>query len=543
MNKIKYDKGITLVALIITIVLLLILAVVTIGTVKESNIIKYAQTATNSFKVADEKEAIGIALSVWKLEEMNSKKTFKQVITEELGERVESVEGAEDGPLTVKFKATGNVYIVTKDGEEETDDKWKKIVEKFVKAYMTAMQLTDEEEIITVISTAEQNLKKDLEKENATFYYTFENIESIQPSGGLIVAYGERKILKVTIDESKKEDNFKIIDTGIEYNNEWIQKEFSYIDLFIAGLSNQDFSFDGNKYKIVSSSEQNKVILRNVDTSNLLQLEVYQEFLCKSIVDMDSELPQIYMLVLNGNESGEIPPELEKEQFVGKYVWYDYNNDTEKEKWWVLYNNEKEGLQIVSCQTIETMTFGDAYKNVSAILNSFNNAYNNVNSRCRSLVEETRYKESVRFFGSKTVNTDDITYNTTTYNINSKTYEDKTVSEEFNDDEERAKLLGISIPEERFRKTRIETYSTNGGYTRNLFEITQNNKVAGWSEYECVLALNVYSNGNAEVDTSSSATGTTTAKILPVVKLKSEVVIDATSGDGSENAPYSLKIN
>ena len=56
MNKIKKEKGITLVALIITIVVLLILAVVAIGAVKDSNIIGYAQNAAGSYNQAKANE-------------------------------------------------------------------------------------------------------------------------------------------------------------------------------------------------------------------------------------------------------------------------------------------------------------------------------------------------------------------------------------------------------------------------------------------------------------------------------------------------------
>ena len=45
------QKGITLIALIITIIVLLILAIVTIGAVENSNIINYAQNASEQYTV------------------------------------------------------------------------------------------------------------------------------------------------------------------------------------------------------------------------------------------------------------------------------------------------------------------------------------------------------------------------------------------------------------------------------------------------------------------------------------------------------------
>ena len=58
MKKIKEEKGITLVALIITIVVLLILAAVAIGTVKNSDIIGHAQNAAGSFNQSKDNEVL-----------------------------------------------------------------------------------------------------------------------------------------------------------------------------------------------------------------------------------------------------------------------------------------------------------------------------------------------------------------------------------------------------------------------------------------------------------------------------------------------------
>ena len=59
MRKTRMQKGITLIALIITIIILLILAVVTIGNIKNSDIITYAQNASTDYSAKkDEEESI-----------------------------------------------------------------------------------------------------------------------------------------------------------------------------------------------------------------------------------------------------------------------------------------------------------------------------------------------------------------------------------------------------------------------------------------------------------------------------------------------------
>ena len=56
MRKTKTQKGITLIALIITIVVLMILAVVTINAVKDGGIIQHAQDAATEYNTAKDTE-------------------------------------------------------------------------------------------------------------------------------------------------------------------------------------------------------------------------------------------------------------------------------------------------------------------------------------------------------------------------------------------------------------------------------------------------------------------------------------------------------
>ena len=60
MKKVKFEKGITLIALIITIIVLLILAVVTIGAVQKSSIIEHAQNAGKTYNQAKDNETTAI---------------------------------------------------------------------------------------------------------------------------------------------------------------------------------------------------------------------------------------------------------------------------------------------------------------------------------------------------------------------------------------------------------------------------------------------------------------------------------------------------
>ena len=86
MRRTKLEKGITLIALIITIVVLLILAVVSIGAIKNSKIITHSQDASNEYILAQEKEQIQLGLSEWQIQKNipNNSENFKSVMEEAL---------------------------------------------------------------------------------------------------------------------------------------------------------------------------------------------------------------------------------------------------------------------------------------------------------------------------------------------------------------------------------------------------------------------------------------------------------------------------
>ena len=172
-------------------------------------------------------------------------------------------------------------------------------------------------------------------------------------------------------------------------------------------------------------------------------------------------------------------------------------------------------------------------------VDSFNNAYNKVNEQCRNLVTETTYKESVRFFESKNVDTDNVTYDELTYNVKGAKYQVREVKEKFEEDIRKAQTLGISIPEEHFIRADIRNYEAIGGYLVEFLEITRKNSSYGSIQDYNILVFHIQKDGTTTIE----KTLTTTAPILPVVKLKSNVVVDTTKGEGTVESPYSLKIN
>ena len=119
MKRTKAQKGITLVALIITIIVLLILAMVTINAVMDDGIIKHAKHATNKHEEEQSKEKVALALNEWKIVKYTQSDTnLGDFLTGKFGE--ENVKQNEAGTYTVtvdKYNVTvsldGNITGVT----------------------------------------------------------------------------------------------------------------------------------------------------------------------------------------------------------------------------------------------------------------------------------------------------------------------------------------------------------------------------------------------------------------------------------------------
>ena len=105
------QKGITLVALVITIIVLLILAMVSISIVMNQGIMTKSKTASDTHQVAAEKEAINIGYSEYLTKKYNGKTNPTLTVADANAQESEN-------EWTITF-ANGNVYTLSKDGEIE----------------------------------------------------------------------------------------------------------------------------------------------------------------------------------------------------------------------------------------------------------------------------------------------------------------------------------------------------------------------------------------------------------------------------------------
>ncbi len=111
-NKFLTSKsGITLIALILTIIILLILAMVSISYIMRENIIKHAETAVDQYQIEAEKEAIELAYGEYAMD----KATEKSDVTLKVDGTDNVKQDSKTGSWTVIFP-NGNVYTVDKNG-------------------------------------------------------------------------------------------------------------------------------------------------------------------------------------------------------------------------------------------------------------------------------------------------------------------------------------------------------------------------------------------------------------------------------------------
>lgn len=124
-EKNKKQNGITLIALIISIIVLLILAMVSIKLIWDGGLITHAQISTSKYTIEQEKELIGLGYSDYKIARVNNNAATLTV-------KSAQVNGI--GPWTITFYETGNRYTLKENGQidgptPKTEDE--KILEKY----------------------------------------------------------------------------------------------------------------------------------------------------------------------------------------------------------------------------------------------------------------------------------------------------------------------------------------------------------------------------------------------------------------------------
>lgn len=108
-SNVKQNKGITMIALIITIILLLLLAAIAVYTISENNAINQEKENQRKFEIAQEEEKLRKEVLEWKLINVNGTPTLKKYLDDIYG--TENVEQVENENLKVTVPS-GNEYYV-----------------------------------------------------------------------------------------------------------------------------------------------------------------------------------------------------------------------------------------------------------------------------------------------------------------------------------------------------------------------------------------------------------------------------------------------
>ena len=112
------SKGITLIALIITIIVMLILAAVSINIAVNGGLFNYAGKASLDYRMAQEQETIFQSLSEWQMEKIISGDTtvFSEYIENRLKNEAKEIELLQDDKLKIELDS-GNQYIIADNVE------------------------------------------------------------------------------------------------------------------------------------------------------------------------------------------------------------------------------------------------------------------------------------------------------------------------------------------------------------------------------------------------------------------------------------------
>ena len=100
----KKERGITLIALVVTIIILLILAGISISALSESGLFKKANDATEQSKMAESKEKISMVLYEWEIEKAKGNTDFEGFFNQK------ATEGSINGFEKAEEEGKYNIY-------------------------------------------------------------------------------------------------------------------------------------------------------------------------------------------------------------------------------------------------------------------------------------------------------------------------------------------------------------------------------------------------------------------------------------------------
>ena len=198
----KDEKGITLVALVITIVILIILATIAINFIFGNNgLITRTNEAKERTEVANEKEIISLAQISVKINNVDEQFIQKE-LEEEINKQKPAVVAKNGDKLIVKFKDTGNRYEIENNIISESNRNNEDVLSK----YESEEYINQEIGISETGNLVDMNLWdytiEDESYKNLKFMYISNSLNSFSNCGYNTVGDGTINLARSEVDES-----------------------------------------------------------------------------------------------------------------------------------------------------------------------------------------------------------------------------------------------------------------------------------------------------------------------------------------------------
>ena len=248
-SKLEKQKGITLVALVITIIVLLILAMVSIKIAIDGGLITKASKATDTHAIGAEEEAITTGYASYQIDLANNK-------SESLRVKDAKTEPTSEGWKVTFYATTGNVYTINNKGEITGPTKEEKTEDDIAMEKYALGDNLQGQVMGNLLSDKNNMIFKKLNGKDVTYldmssYTTEETIDA-----ALYLKYNN-KVYRIQSDMQGEGSNYKA----------WITKSVTKLYDIPENAETIKYSYDGTK-----ENEKDWIVLYKDETARTAEI-------------------------------------------------------------------------------------------------------------------------------------------------------------------------------------------------------------------------------------------------------------------------------
>ena len=244
------QRGITLVALVITIIVLLILAMVSIKIAIDGGLITKVKDATDTHTIGAEKEAIAIGYSEYQIDLANNKPeslTVKDATTEKNSEG-----------WKVTFSATtGNVYTINNKGEITGPTKEEKTEDDIAMEKYALGDNLQGQVMGNLISDKDNMIFKQLNGKDVTYLDMAPYVTGGETIDAAFYLKYNNKVYRTQLDMQDDGSNYEV----------WITKSVAKVYDIPASVETIKYSYDGTK-----ENEKDWIVLYKDETAKTAEI-------------------------------------------------------------------------------------------------------------------------------------------------------------------------------------------------------------------------------------------------------------------------------